>query len=281
MVAETEIEPTERQIQLNQRLLAATQNALLLSEQSQPKNTKKSYEKKQKEFVDWCTRSGFDDGSSVTNSKLLLFIQNEVAGRGLRGSRYKKDRVREGSGEVTQTLAAGSVEAYVSAILRLWKVQYDRRPQDSPMQPPTRSQALKDFLKSRLAQETTREREEFVDRAAGTLMDGYTMDELARAVRFCWEGWQLGSEGPAKTGSKRKRSTTVTPESYLRTAVDILLSHSMLLRGESRRNAELPDLFAIEMKNEGATPCWAMLLIMDNGKTNQFGKIQYGVAVRH
>ena len=270
---EAEIDPTTaRQIQLNQRLLAATQNALLLSEQLQPKNTKKSYEGKQKEFIDWCIRSGFDDGSSVTSSKLLLFIQDEVTKRGLRGSRYKKERVTEDGTEVKQTLPAQSVESYVSAILRLWKVQYDRRPQDSPMQPPMRSQALKDFLKSRLTQESTRKREEFVDRAAGTLMDGYTTDELIRVVRFCWDGWQLGPEGPTKTGNKRKRFTTVTPESYLRTAVDFLFSHSMLLRGESRRTAELPDLFTIEMKNEGATPCWAMLLIMDNGKMNQIGR---------
>jgi hypothetical protein len=51
-----------------------------------------------------------------------------------------------------------------------------------------------------------------------------------------------------------------------------------MLPRESRRIAELLDLFTIEMRNEGATPCWAMLLIMDNGKTNQFGKLQYGVA---
>ena len=155
-MAATEINPTERQVQLNQRLLAATQNALLLSEQTQPKNTKKAYAPAQKEFVDWCTRSGFDDGSAVTSSKLLPFIQDEVANRALRPGRHnrkKKNRVREDGTEVTQTLAASSVEAYVSSILRLWKIQYDRRPQDSPMQPPMRSQALKDFLKSRLTQD--------------------------------------------------------------------------------------------------------------------------------
>jgi hypothetical protein len=39
--------------------------------------------------------------------------------------------------------------------------------------------------------------------------------------------------------------------------------------------AELPDLFSVEMKGEGVTPCWAMLLIMSNGKTNRFNKLEY------
>jgi Centromere DNA-binding protein complex CBF3 subunit, domain 2 len=56
----------------------------------------------------------------------------------------------------------------------------------------------------------------------------------------------------------------------------------MLLRGESRRHAELPDAFMLQLpKAEGPTPCWALMLRIDQGKTNQFGKVQYGVAVQH
>ena len=55
----------------------------------------------------------------------------------------------------------------------------------------------------------------------------------------------------------------------------------MLLRGESMRRAEFPDLFTVEMKDEGPTPCWPMLLIMNSGKTNQFNKLEYGVVARH
>jgi hypothetical protein len=42
----------------------------------------------------------------------------------------------------------------------------------------------------------------------------------------------------------------------------------MLLRGKNMKGAELPGLFTMEMKDEGLTPCWPMLLIMNNGKTN-------------
>jgi hypothetical protein len=62
--------------------------------------------------------------------------------------------------------------------------------------------------------------------------------------------------------------------------VEILFGHSMLLRGKSMRGGELPDLFTVEMKDEGPTPCWPILLIMNSGKTNQFNKLDYGVVAR-
>ena len=55
----------------------------------------------------------------------------------------------------------------------------------------------------------------------------------------------------------------------------------MLLRGEARRSAEFADFFTIPLPNEGPTPCNPMILIMDNGKMNQFGRLEYGAAVRH
>jgi hypothetical protein len=48
---------------------------------------------------------------------------------------------------------------------------------------------------------------------------------MINAVRFRWQGW--------------KQST----EQYLRTAVDFLLAHNILLRSESRLAAEFPDFF--------------------------------------
>ena len=54
-------------------------------------------------------------------------------------------------------------------------------------------------------------------------------------------------------------------------AVNFLLSHNILLRGEFWHKAELPDFFSISLPNEGPTPYHAMILIMDNGKMNQLG----------
>lgn len=55
----------------------------------------------------------------------------------------------------------------------------------------------------------------------------------------------------------------------------------MLLRGESRRQLQFPDLFTLSLPNEGPTPCWPMIMIMNNGKTNQFGRLQYMGVMRH
>lgn len=48
----------------------------------------------------------------------------------------------------------------------------------------------------------------------------------------------------------------------------------MVLRGESRRMAQVPDL-VIDLPNEG------LLLIMRNGKTNQHHKVEYMGALRN
>ncbi|KAJ5085702.1 short-chain dehydrogenase [Penicillium argentinense] len=106
----------------------------------------------------------------------------------------------------------------------------------------------------------------------GTLQDWYSKDKIKDFVRYCWQGWRT------KDLRHRKRQAQ---ESYLRTAVDFLFSHNMLLLGESRRQLQFPDLFTISLPNEGPTPCWPMIMIMNNGKTNQFGRLQYMGVMRH
>jgi hypothetical protein len=110
------------------------------------------------------------------------------------------------------------------------------------------------MLKQRNTTEAERRREQFVDRGAETLLGGYSEDQLEDAIRHCW----TALDGVTASG-KGKRVLPVQVESWLRTSVDILFGHSML-RGENTRGAELPDLFTVEMKDEGPTPCWPMLL---------------------
>ena len=214
----------------------------------------------------------FPDGEMVTNSKIILFLKDEVLYRELRGKRFSKAPRTNSNGEaIKRTLNYNSIEGYVSSLMSLWQVQYAVRPIGSSNEAPNRNNALKNLLRNHRTKEASRRREQYMDRGVGTLLDGYTIEELRKCVRYCW------SSGHAS----KKRRNTGTPESYLRTVVDLLFGHSMLLRGESRRMAELPDLFTIRLPHAGTTPCWAMLLIMDNGKTNHFGKLQYGTVVRN
>ncbi|EDN11426.1 predicted protein [Histoplasma mississippiense (nom. inval.)] len=63
--------------------------------------------------------------------------------------------------------------------------------------------------------------------------------------------------------------------SHFHTELNFLMNHNMLLQGETSRTAQLPDLFTIQLPNEGPTPCWPMILITDNDKTNQLGWLEY------
>jgi centromere DNA-binding complex CBF3 subunit-like protein len=61
----------------------------------------------------------------------------------------------------------------------------------------------------------------------------------------------------------------------LRTLLDFLGGHHLLLRGQLRRSAEFADMFVMEFPNEGSQPCYCWIFMIDNGKTNNTGKRQY------
>jgi hypothetical protein len=86
---------------------------------------------------------------------------------------------------------------------------------------------------------------------------------MIEAVRFCWQG--------------RKQLVGL----LLCTAVNFLLSHSILQRSESRLAAELSDFFTVQLPNEGPTPCFPMIMIMDNGKMDPQGRLEHGAVMNH
>ncbi|KAF2180995.1 hypothetical protein K469DRAFT_591049 [Zopfia rhizophila CBS 207.26] len=54
-----------------------------------------------------------------------------------------------------------------------------------------------------------------------------------------------------------------------------------LLRAQSRTTAKFPDFFTVPLLDEGPTPCYPMIIIIDNGKTNSLGRLEYGAVIRH
>ncbi|EAW11471.1 uncharacterized protein ACLA_091690 [Aspergillus clavatus NRRL 1] len=109
------------------------------------------------------------------------------------------------------------------------------------------------MLLSNLAKEASRKKEEFKDRALSTLQDGYNTEQMADVIHFCWEGWEAAADDPKR--------------------------HTMLLRGENIRAAQLPDLFGMELEHEGPMAC--PMIFMNNGKTNQLNRLEYGIAARY
>ena len=99
-------------------------------------------------------------------------------------------------------------------------------------------------------------RASFEDRAIHGLTNGYTTEQAAQLSAMLLAGGKvLGEEGVA--GGEWH---------FLRTRLDFLLMHSMMLRGESTRRAELPDLCAYDLPNEGSE-CLALILRIGRGKS--------------
>ncbi|ETP39425.1 hypothetical protein F442_13105 [Phytophthora nicotianae P10297] len=67
----------------------------------------------------------------------------------------------------------------------------------------------------------------------------------------------------------------------LQDRADLLFGHALMARGETTRKPQLPDLFSMELPNERPTKCEAALTVMDQGKMNQFGRIEYGGCITH
>ncbi len=71
----------------------------------------------------------------------------------------------------------------------------------------------------------------------------------------------------------------------LRTQVDFLFGNHMLLRSGNRLPMELADCFPLDLPNEGLkVPGYttkALVVVMNCGKTNQHGRMEYGSALRH
>ena len=165
----------------------------------------------------------------------MAFLDQEVVGRVVR-TQPRKDAPPE---ERARSVGLATFSLYSAAIVDLWKEQVSMGLNQHP-NPRTTGKAWKEAHAALKRGQHRTKREQYIDRGRGTLQDGYTRDQFIA----CLEGlWQAGLE------SRRH------VEQHLRTACDLLLDHTMLLRGHSTRACQLPDLFTLEFENEGVTPC--------------------------
>ena len=154
-------------------------------------------------------------------------------------------------------IKSSTLDQYGAALVHLWERQVLMKINSNPHP----RNHFKGLLKKAKADEERIKKTNYEDRGVGTVMDGYTTtDEIANVVRFYF--------------SEKKTSD-------LRNGLCFLLSHFCLLRGESARKAELPDLQVVDLENEGIGKCPALVLIMRQGKTNKFGKLEVGACMRN
>ena len=109
---------------------------------------------------------------------------------------------------------------------------------------------------------TIRKRATYVDKGIGSLLDGYTTTDEFRSIL----DWFWMENTPA--GLRNRAGFTV--------------GHHGLMRGENIRGLELSDLHFVDLENEGPVKdCLAVLCTLNQGKTNQVGRMEYAAFLRN
>ncbi|KAG1445643.1 hypothetical protein G6F56_009842 [Rhizopus delemar] len=124
--------------------------------------------------------------------------------------------------------------------------------------PHSRGNAIRVLIDTLSRDEIKRKKEQFEDRGKPIISDCYTKDELIMVSRYFLQTNALED---------------------LRNRFDFLIGHSMLARGESKRQTQLPDLFLVELLNEGPTPCWALVVTTSEGKTNSMAVLNMDLSL--
>jgi len=220
---------------------------------NRPKSTKKAFVKKQEEFINWARGKEYNPPEFVTQHKLVLFLYEEVIGRGNRNCSGKK-------------IGKPTVLQYISAITSLWKFQRDQGLNVMDNNP--RGELTKGLLKNLDKQLHAERKQSYFDR--GRLYQHLLSTEMRRNRK-------LVSDFFWKDGSRNVNSAF----RGLRNRLGYLLSEQGLIRGENVRDLELPDFFSITYENEGPKECNAMVIIKGRGKTNQYGKPLFSGYYRH
>jgi hypothetical protein len=232
------------------------------------KNTNTNYIPKQQEFVTWALKSGYHDRETVTEAKILSFLEEEVIHRSLR-RRGKKSLAAADVPVEKQHLKWTSVRAYVTAITDLYNAQQARNMNSNPY---PRAAQVKALIKALQRRDAAEAKLNFADKGRDTYLDGYSESQFKKLCLAIW-----------KTSSSTSTSTVTVASTgcYLRTLVDLLLGHYLLARGNDRRVAEISDLHTFEFPDEGSTPCFPLIMTMRGSKTNQFGRLETMGAFRN
>ncbi|CAD6939565.1 unnamed protein product, partial [Tilletia caries] len=259
---------------------AAVNAAVVLGVEARPKGTSKTYEPRQQRWKEFCERRQFADGLVESEGKVLLWLQEDIVPTGNKNKAKRKIPAEEvaknastsapptrkkgkGKGKAKQNapatatdvvtepadespvaapapLAAKTIDGYVTAAVNLYQQQISLGVHTGKH---PRGDALASYLDSLKRDTRKRKRENFEDRAAGTIQDGYSREIYERINRHLLEN-------PSQNNAARTR-------------LDHLFGFSIMARGENMRQAQLADLLVLPLPNEGAQDASAVVLIMD------------------
>lgn len=178
------------------------------------------------------------------------------------GRKYKKRKSEDSDDESNKTIQDSTVIQYKSAITKLYTQQKiegrnnTEHPKLHPILGPLIRKVKHDAPKTA--------RKNLVDRGKHTLIDGYSNSAEFRAICDYFWSAEAGKSG-IRNGSMFR------------------YSHYGVLRGQNVRIGELADTFSWKIPADDAphiTPPIALMMSMRQGKTNQFGKLEYCSMVR-
>jgi centromere DNA-binding complex CBF3 subunit-like protein len=268
----TQVKPSSNEADMDAAALAV----MARRREIRPKRTTKGYRKGLRCWQAFCARRQFTDADLVREKKILLFLKEDV----LTMRTPMKRRNRAGKLSVFSAgkeslleslppplppmlpLTPETIEAgYISPLIDLWTEQngLGLNPYPHP-----RGALLRGLALTLRKEKADQAREAFEDRAIGKLNDGYTVEEYHRLCSgMLMKKDQLGP--------------------WLRTRLDIQLAHAGVLRSESNRLAELPDLFMHQLggeEGEGSLTSCVVVMFRD-GKTLDVGRTDYTGLLRH
>ncbi|KAL2141917.1 hypothetical protein VTI28DRAFT_1802 [Corynascus sepedonium] len=180
-------------------------------------------------------------------------------------SDFNKVGVASTADSSTLKLRYTTVWLYSNAIINLYAQQKARGENPAPHPNGVTKKALIRYI---LREATSQSRREWTDRMLSSTKDSYSPSKILEHTAAAWRFSDVNSG--------------------FRTNVDFLFGNHMLLRSTNRLALELADCFCLELPKEGpktsgerSSPTKVLVVLMNQGKTNQHGQVEYGSCLRH
>ncbi|KAG2781026.1 hypothetical protein Pcac1_g9129 [Phytophthora cactorum] len=139
---------------------------------ARPTNTNTQYASKQAAFMEWCASKNYSDGCIVTKGKLVTFLKSTLSPVGTSARILILVK--------TKALSMAGVEAYAKTVIDLYKLQQTLQLNQHAH---PRGITYHDFLDTVKRSETERKRKNYVDRALGTVLDSYNMEDMCQLTK--------------------------------------------------------------------------------------------------
>jgi hypothetical protein len=173
----------------------------------------------------------------------------------MRADDRDEDGDRDGEDAAGAPISTSTLDVWVAAVMELYRRQCSMRRNSYPN---PRGDALSSKIDTYRRDHDARKRAAFVDRGLDGIVAGYSDPEFLGLQR-CLLDRSQGDDGV-----------------FFRTRLDVLWGHFFVLRGQTRRRAELADLCHLALPaTEGPSDCDAVVLKMTRGKTNAYGKSHF------